>query len=339
MRDMTHPDYNNYVAQYADNPAFQAGPGQTVDPVDSNLIHTGDAYSNPLSSVIDYTPRMISQTITNSGYVNNDPSLQYANQAFTDALAAQTDAADGDAQQNDGFIRSLNSVSGDPGYSGWFVLFGQFFDHGLDFIGKPSGNATIRIPLAPTDPLYGQPGPDGQPVYALHINRATVDSPLGAGPDGKFYTADDIDPGPDHTYGTGDDVTGPLSPDYINHTSPFIDQSQTYGSEEQVTVLLRQWVEDPNNPGHFVPGAALLDGQTLSDDAAWHLPDGTLTHQTLPTLNELRQHLLDTGRDDLTWEDINNYRARDAEGHVLSMSTRASPACKSPIRGIRSCST
>src|SRR5581483_2580926 len=164
----------------------------------------------------------------------------------------------GDALQNDGFIRSLNSVSGDPGYSGWFVLFGQFFDHGLDFIGKPNGNATITIPLSPGDPLYGQLGPDGQPVYALHVNRATVSNPLGAGPDGKFYTADDINPGADKLYGTSDDVVGPLSPEYVNHTSPFIDQSQTYGSEEQVTTLLREWVVDPNNPGHFVPGAALF---------------------------------------------------------------------------------
>ncbi|MEO8242401.1 MAG: peroxidase family protein [bacterium] len=37
----------------------------------------------------------------------------------------------------------------------------------------------------------------------------------------------------------------------------------------------------------------------------------------MPTLAELRQHLLDTGRDDLTWDDINNLRARDANGHVI----------------------
>ena len=47
----------------------------------------------------------------------------------------------------------------------WFVMFGQFFDHGLDFIGKPASNpAKITIPLSPNDPLYGTMGPDGQPV-------------------------------------------------------------------------------------------------------------------------------------------------------------------------------
>ncbi|MDB5364917.1 MAG: heme peroxidase [Rhodospirillales bacterium] len=320
MRQMTHPDYNNYTVQYASNPAFTAAPSQTVDASDSNVIHNNGAYANPLTSVVDYTPRMISQTVTNSANATQSgpvdpatgqPSWVADNQAFAEVLNSDPAIA------ADGFVRNINTISGDPAYSGWFVLFGQFFDHGLDFIGKPSANATITIPLAPTDPLYGMIGPSGQPTYALKISRATVENVQGAGPDGKFYTADDINPGPDHLYGTPDDTIGPLAPEYLNHTSPMIDQSQTYGSNEQVTALLRQWVADPNHPGQYVPGAALFDGYTLSDDAAWHLPDGTLTHQTLPTLTELRQHVLATGRDDLTWDDINDYRARDAQGHLL----------------------
>jgi len=39
--------------------------------------------------------------------------------------------------------------------NGWFVLFGQFFDHGLDFIGKGGDGTRITINLAPDDPLYG----------------------------------------------------------------------------------------------------------------------------------------------------------------------------------------
>jgi hypothetical protein len=38
--------------------------------------------------------------------------------------------------------------------NGYLALFGQFFDHGLDFIGKGAQNTTIKIALAPTDPLY-----------------------------------------------------------------------------------------------------------------------------------------------------------------------------------------
>jgi hypothetical protein len=43
---------------------------------------------------------------------------------------------------------------------------------------------------------------------------------------------------------------------------------------------------------------------------------GTTT-RTVPTLNELRGQLDDTHRDGLTWDDVNNYRARDQFGHVI----------------------
>lgn len=47
---------------------------------------------------------------------------------------------------------------------------------------------------------------------------------------------------------------------------------------------------------------------------------GTTT-RTVPTLNELRAHMADTGRGGadsaLTWDDVNNLRARDAAGHII----------------------
>ena len=119
MRQMTHPDYDHY---------FQQG---------------GAIYANPTTNIVDYTPRMISQTVVNSVVTHAstseaDPAVA-DNQAFADVLNSDPNF------QRDGFVRSLNSVSGDPGYSGWFVLFGQFFDHGLDFVSKPITNATITI--------------------------------------------------------------------------------------------------------------------------------------------------------------------------------------------------
>ena len=43
--------------------------------------------------------------------------------------------------------------------------------------------------------------------------------------------------------------------EYVNHISPFIDQSQTYGSDEQRTQLLREWVStDCCHPNAFTPG-------------------------------------------------------------------------------------
>ncbi len=265
-----------------------------------------------IQSVIDYTPRMISLATTTAGvtydtWVNHAGDPLAANHQPTEiyydanglasvldwgelATVADGGQGQGDTQarlaasagQGDHFIGGLN-----PGVSpsnGFFVLFGQFFDHGLDFIGKSSG-ATVKIALAADDPLYGMVGPDGQPVHEITITRASVE-----------------------TF----DANGP---EYTNRTSPFIDQSQTYGSHEQLTNLLREWVGDPAT-GQFHAGMKLLDGQTL--ETPWAKPDGTLTHDTLPTLDELRAHIVATGRDALTWEDVNNLRNRDAAGHVIA---------------------
>lgn len=169
--------------------------------------------------------------------------------------------------------------------NGFFAVFGQFFDHGLDFIGKGASGTKITIPLSPDDPLYGVIGQDGRPTTTITIMRANV--------------------------AEVDENGAPL---YVNHTSPFIDQSQTYGSQAQVTAILREWVEDPNNPGSYIAGARLLDGNKL---VAWTNGFGVETNSTLPTLNELRAHVASTGRSELTWEDVLNLRQRDAAGQLL----------------------
>ncbi len=43
-----------------------------------------------------------------------------------------------------------------PGNS-WLAYFGQFFDHGLDFVSKGAAGVKITIPLATDDPLYRAP--------------------------------------------------------------------------------------------------------------------------------------------------------------------------------------
>ncbi len=51
----------------------------------------------------------------------------------------------------------IPNVSADLGdtapFNGFFTLFGQFFDHGLDLVTK-GGSGTVYIPLQPDDPLY-----------------------------------------------------------------------------------------------------------------------------------------------------------------------------------------
>ncbi|SDH63493.1 peroxidase family protein [Pseudomonas panipatensis] len=289
---LSHADYAHYVHQNLSNHALS---GLGVPAGATPQADNSSLYSDPSASLVDYTPRMISQTVV-SGGVTFAKDAQGHIQHTADGIAIVSDpgllkdlgeadtSAPGSGQY---FIRNQNTVAGDPSTTGWFTLFGQFFDHGLDFIDKPNQNATITIPLSPDDPLYGAIGADGQPVYSIKVHRASV---------------------------AGTDAQGQAQ--YVNLDSPYIDQNQTYGSNDAVTQLLRKWVEDPNNPGHFRAGAELFDGNTLSDAAAWTL-NGELTHRTLPTLSELRAHVLATGRDDLTWDDIADFRVRDASGHVL----------------------
>ena len=133
-------------------------------------------------SVIDYTPRMISRTVTTGGVTFETDAQGHivydaqGNATIADAgLLMEIGQLDpqkpGATSPTDYFIGAEN-----PGVSptnGWFVLFGQFFDHGLDFIDKASPN-TIKITLAADDPLYGMIGNDGQPVHEITITRATV---------------------------------------------------------------------------------------------------------------------------------------------------------------------
>jgi Ca2+-binding RTX toxin-like protein len=280
---------------------------------------TTDGTAVTILNVVDYTPRMISLTTTTAGveydtWANHSGAPGSAshspNEIYYDAngvasvltwgnLATSGEDPDNGLGQVDTQARLSTSAGlGDhfigglnPGVSpsnGFFVLFGQFFDHGLDFIDKGGQGKTVKITLSAADPLYGMNGPDGNPVHEITINRATVNSV---------------------------DANGA---EYVNHTSPFIDQSQTYGSHEQLTTLLREWIVDPST-GQYHAGMKLLDGHTLAHQ--WQLSDGTMTDQTLPTLNELRAHLEATGRggvNALTWEDVNNLRNRDASGSVVA---------------------
>ncbi len=194
-----------------------------------------------------------------------------------------------DFQQPDNgefFIGSENP--GVAPVNSWFAIFGQFFDHGLDKLGA-GGNGKITIALETTDPLYRAPGTNGPTDPGntkITVTRATIDPAS---------------------------TTDPNSPNYINHTSPFIDQSQTYGSVDQITQILRKWVSTDSGATYHA-GMELYDGTTLVDAWTRKWPDGTTTqvHDTLPTLSELRNHVADTGRDELTWNDVSNLRNRDA---------------------------
>jgi Ca2+-binding RTX toxin-like protein len=337
---LTAADYNHYVQQSLTNPALIAYEGAHLSfvPAADNSAN----YADLNKTVVDYTPRMITQTISSSygGHAGNvaDSALTRMDVA-TDTITESVTARDGTvATQTETIVRNLNTLPGDPSTSGIFTLFGQFFDHGLDFIDKGGQGSKIVIPLDPNDPLYRAPTAQDPGNTTITISRATPDGytvtdqhgrPVSiAGADGVWGTSDDVSaPGTDGVYGTADDVHAPMvkpaTTTYTNHTSPYIDQSQSYGSNTQTTNLLREWVKDPNT-GLYRPGAELLDGhrtqaynsQVFNDASPNGLGVGTTT-RTVPTLNEMREHIRDTQRADLTWDDINNLRARDDHGQVI----------------------
>lgn len=282
---------------------FTPGP----NPNAADYTRRADDVSTPtvneaVQSVVDYTPRMISQltttadvrfeTTTGSSHLVKDANgfTQVADYGLLESLGQQDAqrSKNADGTPNDEFFVGAQNPGVSP-VNGWFVLFGQFFDHGLDFVGKGADGSKITINLAPDDPLYGVIDPtNGRPATKIVVSRADV----------KGFTAD----------GT---------PQWVNHTSPYIDQSQTYGSSQEVTDLLREWVSTDHG-ATFHAGAHMLNGET---SVAWKNAFGETTKDTLPTLNELRAHLIATGRDDLTWQDIADLRNRDADGKVADGSS------------------
>ena len=315
-------DFSNYLTPttdgfYATKTFDISTAGNTVYTTAADNPATGAYEGAPNLSVVDYTPRMISRTITTGGatplldadgqvlhwnaaryasgdtaYVNLVNSVSPGGAGLIEGAAIMASPgllASGQHDPQDPTNGELFFGAINPGVApgnSFLAYFGQFFDHGLDFIDKGAQGTKIVIPLATDDPLYRAPGtlgPNDPGNTKITVSRANIS---GYAEDGTVQ--------------------------FTNHTSPFIDQSQTYGSHEQMTSILREWVVDPVS-GQYHAGAHLLDGET---SVAWTNAWGETTNATLPTLNELRAHLVATGRDDLSWHDVLNLRNRDANGDV-----------------------
>ena len=99
----------------------------------------------------------------------------------------------------------------------FFMAFGQYVDHGLDFLPK-GGNGTIAIGA----PGGGQPG-SGNPA---DLTRGTV---IGYDEDG--------------------------TPLHKNQTSPYVDQNQAYGSHSLIGQFLREGDGEGGLGAHLLAGA------------------------------------------------------------------------------------
>ncbi|MGO4852554.1 peroxidase family protein [Phaeovulum sp. W22_SRMD_FR3] len=215
-----------------------------VAPGGAGYIPTfGDA---PFDNIVmDGSPRLVSQLIASSDV---DPLSPTYNPAAYEAMMAMggnpVDTSNSVVgTQQTAFIPNPGILGGVP-YNEWFVAFGQFFDHGLDFISK--GGGYVMIEIKENDPLYVSPTlPGGAPNPAfipgasnmMMLSRASLSNP-----------ASDFD------------ATGHLLPDVVplfnNNTGLLIDQSQTYGSAASVNALLREYDAAGHLTGRLIDASA-----------------------------------------------------------------------------------
>lgn len=243
--DAALAEYNALLAQEVDPVALaaaQAAYNQAVLDADAAAQAVIDAEAAALASAGD---ALAAQQAA-------DAAAAQA-QADADALAAATaasDAADAVIAGGEQAIVDLMTQMGlevdasgsiqidnlspdiglSPSFNGWMTLFGQFFDHGLDLIGK-GGSGTVFIPLQPDDPLYVEGGHNNFMVLTRATNQ----------------------PGPDGILGTADDIH-----EHKNSTTPFVDQNQTYTSHPSHQVFLREYQMVNGRPlatGHLLDGA------------------------------------------------------------------------------------
>lgn len=213
---------------------------------DANGNGTGAVGTN----VTDGSVRIVSELVSTMYTTGAD-----ANPAAIDA-ATNADPNAANYDPDIGFVANAGVLGGGR-YNSWFVAFGQFFDHGLDFISK-GGNGTITIPIAENDPLYvsalledGSANPAFIPGVSnvMRISRATL-----ANPDSDFDN-------------------GALKPDvtpvYANSTGPLIDQSQTYGSHASTNAFLREYTADGTLTGRLVAATTSAGPEGSSGVATW----------------------------------------------------------------------
>ena len=190
---------NNLVGGFwdADTQTWIPGPNTTWGQADQPFLNQSigqalasapeGAYNTPGGAVTDADPRIISNLVATM--FTTGPN---ANPAAADAATnADPNAPFGGLQVNgeDTAFVANAGVLGGGRYNGWFVAFGQFFDHGLDFVLRdPDPAATITIPLSESDPLYDL----DSGVTSITVRRADVANADDAGPDNTFGTVDDI---------------------------------------------------------------------------------------------------------------------------------------------------
>jgi Ca2+-binding RTX toxin-like protein len=169
---------------------FGANPPAGTDPFSLEGLRNVDGTNNNISGVTaaDGFVDQFGAPIDTARFGNKDQAFSHAatrhfRPNYTQGVGAAGNVTDSSPRIISNLVVDATAgnpaavgVLGNPGdpalfitpFSSWFTIFGQFLDHGLDFINK-GGNGTVTIPLPPGDPLlaFGPPS-------AMFLTRASV---------------------------------------------------------------------------------------------------------------------------------------------------------------------
>ncbi len=213
----------------------------------SALTPTQTIYSDPSSYIVDPTPRRISNLISDQS-TNNPAAVEAATQAQITLYQNPNPVSENSVNATTGAVSKVLQIPNitpdynvSAGYNSWFTLFGQFFDHGLDLI--PKAGSSAYIPLDQSDPVYTP----GAPNYMV-LTRGAIGTGTNAG-------------------------------ESYNTTTPYVDQSQTYGSHASQNFFLREYSFPATGPvatGRLIEGS---DGPhtAINDATSTLMPNTWLT--------------------------------------------------------------
>jgi len=165
-------------------------------------------YGTRTGDVTDAAPRVISNLIADQSEAN--PAARAAAGCTLSSLNLPNPCIPSSAIDPSLFIRNHAPNGVAAPYNGIFTLFGQFFSHGLDLVGK-SSTESVKIPLATTDPLYDT-------CINLTNRGCVTEFSMGR-----------------------TDLQGNVATGGKNTTTPWIDQNQTYTSHPSHQVFLREY--------------------------------------------------------------------------------------------------
>jgi len=115
-----------------------------------SIVNQPTSYGVRDVNLVDYSARTISNVVSNQ----SDAAL--AAVGYTTAAERKLVVQDDPSTTPGGRLSPLTGATNPLPYSSFMTLFGQFFDHGLDFVHKGE-DGMILVPLLPDDPLYNDP--------------------------------------------------------------------------------------------------------------------------------------------------------------------------------------